>query len=167
MWRVTAYIIPCRLLHRWVNDIHTSGSQTWISTTQTRKSVSLSHPNCTNTYSVPNCVAEVLQSGFNFHTVHFILCLNNQQIHWFFLAVYYFILQLLHVSTHTCHLQGVLPCLLCYMWIECNGWYDSALYVIMCLLCASLVAYNRHVTLPSAYALGNVTRQIGAYQAST
>jgi hypothetical protein len=39
-----------------------------------------------------------------------------------FLAVYYFILSLLHVSTHTCHHQGALPCLLSYMRIECNGW---------------------------------------------
>jgi hypothetical protein len=48
--------------------------------------------------------------------------INNQQMHWFFLAVYYFILPLLHVSTRVCHHQEVLPCLLSYMRIEFNGW---------------------------------------------
>jgi hypothetical protein len=45
--------------------------------------------------------------------------MNNQQTD--FLAVYYFILSLLHVSTRAFHYQGALPYLLGYMRIECNG----------------------------------------------
>jgi hypothetical protein len=42
----------------------------------------------------------------NFHTVHFCsVFVNNQQMRWF-LVVYYFILPLLHVSTHTCQSSG-------------------------------------------------------------
>jgi hypothetical protein len=56
--------------------------------------------------------------------------INNQQMHWF-LAVYYFILPLLHVSTRVCHHQGALPCLLSYMRIEM---VDKTLrYTLICV----------------------------------
>jgi hypothetical protein len=82
--------------------------------------------------------------------------INNQTMHCY-LAVYYFILPLLHVSTRVCHHRGTLPCLHSYMRIECDGWWDSALNVLICLLCGGLVCIDLSVTLPSVYALGNVT----------
>jgi hypothetical protein len=73
-----------------------------------------------------------ISSFLIFHTVHFfVFFINNQQMHWF-LAVYYFILPLLHVSTRVCHHPGDLLCLLCYMRIECM--IDKTLrYRLLCV----------------------------------
>jgi hypothetical protein len=42
--------------------------------------------------------------------VHFVLCLWITNKCTDFLAIYYFILPLVYVSTHTCYHQGALPC---------------------------------------------------------
>jgi hypothetical protein len=93
---------------------------------------------------------------------------KTQQLHWF-LAVYYFILPLLHVLTRVCHNQGTLPCLLSYLRIQCNGWQYC---VIRCYVFMWTSGMHRSVWLrcrvhTTRYALGNVITQIGTYQAST
>jgi hypothetical protein len=63
-----------------------------------------------------------------------------------FLAVYCFILPLLHVSTRACHHQGALPCLLSYMPIECNGGMVIIREnVIMCCLVWDIVGHKAMV----------------------
>jgi hypothetical protein len=87
---------------------------------------------------------------FNFHTVHFCsMFMKNQQMHWF-LAVYYFILPLLHVSTLFIIKELFRAC-----WVTCesNAMVDRTLrYTLLCVCyveawCAPICL----VTLPCAF----------------
>jgi hypothetical protein len=82
---------------------------------------------CTYRYAVIRCRTSCLPfSSIRlkmkvFTNIYLSYDYNNQQVHRL-LAVYYFILPLLPVSTRVCHYQGALPCLLSYIRIEWNGW---------------------------------------------
>jgi hypothetical protein len=66
--------------------------------------------------------AKILPVFFKFsHRTFCSMFTNNGQMHGFCYQFIVFILPLVHVSTHTCHHHGALPCLLSYMRIECNN----------------------------------------------